>query len=273
MLKRAIFCDESGFSGGHKYYCFGALVMGYQRRGYFAAEMAALRKMHRRLDDEVKWNKCSRSNVEFYLALVEYFFKNPNLSFHCMVVDRSWVDTKAYHDGSLELARRKHFTQFLSNKIVALKAAYPGRKLWTRVYVDQLPYSYRKSGEAIEVIGNRLANKLGSLNDLARDVKPINSVIECDSKRYNGIQLCDLLLGAVSDTWNESSTADHKAEVKRVIARYLGWPGDLRSDTRPEARKFNVWWLTDQFADQRPIDTRPVKLLVPLPPIRRYTRR
>jgi hypothetical protein len=103
-------------------------------------------------------------------------------------------------------------------------------------------------------------------------VKNIEAITECDSKEFEGIQLCDVLLGAVVDTWNEGSTSDHKAALKTHIASYLGW-SDIRSDTRPSERKFNVWWLTDQTHpdQQRPIQTRNVRLVHPLPPRRSYT--
>lgn len=248
--------------------------MGYQRRGDFAADIGRIRNDHGRPDEEVKWNKCSRSSLGFYKALVDYFFKASSLSFHCMVVERAWVKTREHHDGSIDLARRKHFTKFLSNKIVALTRAYPGREIQTRVYVDKIPSSYAKAGEAMEIIGNRMTDQAFGLGAVANEIKRIERITECDSKRYNGIQLCDLLLGAVVDTWNEGSTADHKAELKRHIASYLGW-NDLRSDTRPKERKFNIWWLTDQIKPEqrRPIETRTVSLRHPLPPRRIYVPR
>lgn len=274
VVKRAFFCDESGISGDLKHYGFGALVMGYQRRGEFAAAMARIREEHGRPDEEIKWNKCSRSNAAFYRALVDYFFATSGLAFHCIVVERAWVNTQLYHNGSYDLARRKHFTQFLSNKVAAIARVNPGRQLWTRVYVDKIASSYEKAGEAVEIIGNRTVSKAVSLSSLAQSLKPIDNVIECDSKKYNGIQLSDLLLGAVIDTWNNRSTSDHKTSLKRHIAGYLGWR-DLKSDTTPDQRKFNVWWLTDQInpGQQRPVVTRAVRLVHPLPPVRVYARR
>lgn len=274
LLRRAFFCDESGIAGDLKHYGFGALVMAYQRRGDFAAAIARIRKEHGRPDEEIKWNKCSRSNLAFYKALVDYFFKTSTLAFHCIVVERAWVNTRLFHDGSYDLARRKHFTQFVSNKVAAIGRANPGRRLWTRVYVDKIASSYDKAGEAVEIISNRTVNKAISLGSLAQSLKPIDSVIECDSKKYNGIQLGDLLLGAVVDSWNGGSISEHKATLKHHIAGYVGWR-DLKSDTKPDERKFNVWWLTDQIkqGQQRPVVTRPVSLVHPLPPVRVYARR
>ena len=40
VVRRAIFCDESGISGDHDFYGFGAVIMAYQRRGQFSADVA-----------------------------------------------------------------------------------------------------------------------------------------------------------------------------------------------------------------------------------------
>jgi hypothetical protein len=270
-VERALYCDESGIAGNLKHYGFGALIMGYQRRGEFARSIKKIRSAHRYPDDEVRWNKSSPSNLSLYRALIDYFFSEPGLFFHCIVVERAWVKTRLYHQGSFEVARAKHFTGFLANKVQLMERVHRGRELWTRVYVDEIPSSYAKIGEAIHIISNRAIRKSQPLGTFAKTVQPIDSVIECNSKRYNGIQLSDLLLGAVLDTWNKVSSSGHKATLKKQIAGYLGWP-DLSADTYPTERKFNIWWLTDRFhpEEERPVQARPVNLVHPLPPIRRY---
>lgn len=238
--------------------------MGYQRRGEFAAGITAIRALYSAAD-EIKWNKCSRKNLPFYKGIVDWFFQNGALLFHCMIVARRWVAVHDYHNGSYERAREKHFTKFLTNKVKRVIRENPGRLVSTRVYVDEMPSSYDKVDEVIEIVGNHMINK--SLAGMAEAIPAIDSVYECDSHEYNAIQVADLLLGAVIDTWNDRSTNEAKAALKRHIAGYLGWE-DLKSDTRPTERKFNIWWLTDKVnpGDVRPVHTRPVTLRHPLPP-------
>jgi hypothetical protein len=266
VLRRALFCDESGISGDHDFYGFGVLIMGYQRRGKLSADVDQLRRANGGAADEIKWSKTNRLNFAFYSALVDYFFSQPFLFFHCMVVERAWVNTKLYHKGSFDLARRKHFTQLLSNKIARVKAVHQGRKIEVRVYVDKLPSPYSKASEVMQIIGSRMVDKLTPLGDFAEGVDSINSLTECDSHDYLGIQLADLLLGAVVDSWNQRSTNPYKGKLKSRIASHLGWR-DLRSDTIPAERKFNVWRLTDQIrkGQKRPTKTRTVVLRKPLP--------
>ena len=274
MRRLAFYCDESGIGGDSKHYAFGALIMQYQRRGQFVQEFRDL--VQGRDWGEVKWNKVSDHKLGHYKRLVDYFFQTSWLYFHCIVVERKWVQTRTYHNNSIDLARRKHFTQFLANKVDRITSLDPHRQYEFRVYVDRIASSYKKADEAILIVGNNLvghARATRGLVDAARE-SPIENVIEVDSKDRPEIQLCDVLLGAVTDTWNGASTSKAKAELKAHIANYVGWK-DLRHATYARERKFNVWWLTDKFKSEplRPVKAEPVRLIHPLPLPRVYRRR
>jgi hypothetical protein len=259
IARFAVYCDESGTHDA-RYYGFGSLWMPYQRRGEFAALMKAIRS-RLRYGSEFKWHKVRSENQAEYLELVEMFIAKSWLSFHMLLVEKAWVDL-ALHNGDPDLARQKHFTQFLSNKILRCVRRHEGQDTQFRVYVDHplVGSAYAKAHEASQVIGNHYLQR-------ELDLRPIDKVIPCDSKQRNGIQLCDLLLGAVMDSWNADSESAAKGSVRDRIASHLGWD-DLRADTNPKERKFNIWYL--QHPKQRVVQTRAVLLRNPLPPIRRY---
>jgi hypothetical protein len=265
VRRLAFHCDESGISGGSKHYGFGALIMQYQRRGQFVQEF---RELADPAFGEVKWNKTSDRTLDYYKRLVDYFFRTSWLYFHCIVVERAWVKVREFHGGSYDVARRKHFTRFLASKIKWIVSIDRKRKYDFRVYVDPIASSYDKADEAVREIGNRMVNK--ELVTAAKEAK-IENVFTVDSKERQEIQLCDLLLGALLDSWNEGSSREAKGELKQHIAGYLGWD-DLRHGTYAGERKFNVWWLTDQFKSDadRPVRAKPVKLVHPLPVQRIY---
>lgn len=263
----AIYCDESG-TDGQPYYGFGSLWMADQRRGAFAKAMQGIRTdfPDRYGASEWKWNKVNHHNLRAYEALVEHFFRSHYLAFHCMIVERSWVD-KVFHRGDRDLARRKHLTQFLANKIRKCLESHEGQETLFRVYADH-PFAgsgYAKAHEAAEIVGGRLLAKV------LGDLRPLDRVFPCDSKKRPAIQLCDVLLGAVLDAWNTRSSSAPKAQLRRHIAEHLGW-ADLDGDTMPLVRKFNIWRLLNPRV-RGPSTTRPVSLKYPLPPIRRYSRR
>jgi len=248
-----ISCDESG-TGGARYYGFGSLWMRWQRRGDFARDIRQLREKHSR-HDEIKWQKAhARHNRDFYLDIIDYFFRRPWLAFHCLVVRKGMVD-KSFHDGDYDLARRKHFTKLLTNKIDRSRRAHPERDQGYRVWVDPIASSYQKAHEAVEVIGNNLLGRYGQ--------RPIESVIVRDSKSTPTIQICDLLLGAVMEAWQGQAMSPGKQQVQEAIADCLGWH-DLHADTFKRERKFNIWYFHDGKR-KREAKSREVHLKYPLP--------
>ena len=141
-----ISCDESGF-GGERYYGFGALWMPWDRRGDFLRDVQAIgaeRGVAVGPGHEFKWNRVKSKKLGFYKAVVEYFFRRPYLLFHCIIVERAFVDRQR-HDGGLDEARQKHFTLLLTNKIK--RALNHERKRRFRVWVDPIPSRYRKAHE------------------------------------------------------------------------------------------------------------------------------
>lgn len=72
----------------------------------------------------------------------------------------------------------------------------------------------------------------------------IHSVRTVDSKETPGVQLSDLLIGAVMAARHKEITSRAKHKVITRIASHLGWD-DLTTDTMPGAKKFNIWRFWD----------------------------
>lgn len=254
-IRWLVSCDESG-TGGARYYGFGSLWMKYQRRGDFVRDMRAIWNEHG-YEGECKWTKTnSKKYHAFYRDVIDYFFSREWLAFHCLVINKAIVK-KELHGGSYDLAMRKHYTKLITNKIKACVSAHPKRNHEFRIWVDVLPSSYDRANEVMEIIANReLQLSFGRIG-------LVESVIEKDSKDAVQIQLCDLLLGAVMESWQQKALSDGKLDIQKFIAGYLGWP-DLRSDTKPTERKFNVWFFHDKSRGGREVNTRPVVLKYPL---------
>jgi hypothetical protein len=243
-----VYCDDSGLHGS-THYAFGSFWIPAERRGDFPALVNALRDKHR-MQDEIKWSKVNARYEPFYLDLVEMFFRRPWMMFHCLILQKAYVDKEA-HDGDYDLARRKHFAMLLKTKIQALCAG--GAKKVYHLRVDPLPSRYEKADEAAEKIINASLRK--EIGDPA-----VRTLYTRDSKTTTGIQVADLLLGAVMDDWAGKSTSAPKLSVKRAIAEHLGWP-DLSRDTRPSDWKFNIWTFWDPTkGEERPVKTRLVRL-------------
>lgn len=250
-------CDESGVHGA-RHYGFGSLWMPWQRRGDFFELIRKVRFEHG-YEHEIKWNSVKARFAEAYDDLVELFFKTSWLAFHCLVVEKAVV-RKELHDGDWDEARRKHLEMFLTNKIQTCIKAHPGRELTFRIELDPIASRYDRADEALQVICNNVLAK-------TRGRRAVDSVHTRDSREAVGIQLCDLLLGGVIAAWEGDTNAEAKLDLQQWIAYHLGWR-DLRADTRPDERKFNVWVFFDGSRGARKVTTPDVSLVHPLPPPR-----
>jgi hypothetical protein len=244
-------CDESGVHGARNY-GFGTLWMRWQRRGEFAGMIDALRAKHRFLH-EFKWSKVCPRYIGLYRDLAEAFFKTDWLAFHALVVERAIV-TQA----DIDLARRIHFTKLLTNKIQRCLRSHPRRQQTFRIWVDPIHSRYAKADEAVEVIAN---NVLARVFGMAR---PVDKVLTHDSHDTPSIMMCDVLLGAVMDAWQQKAESAAKQGLAAWIAKHLGWE-DLHSDTQVHERKLNVWVFYDPPRAPRKVTTRSVHLRYPLP--------
>lgn len=255
-----IACDESG-THGVPHYGFGSLWLKWQRRGDFLADYRAIQENHS-FSGECKWSRATRKHyLPFYEELISYFFQRQWLVFHCIVVRKSIVDKEQFHDGDWDLARRKHFTMLLTNNMKKALRRFPNREHEFRVYVDPIASRYSKADEAVEVISNNI------LNQKFRTLDPVKSVITRDSKETPSIQLCDLMLGAVMETWHRKTTNPTKLAIRKCIAKHLGWD-DLDYDTKPSERKFNIWYFHDPLRENRKVISPKVNLLHPYPSAR-----
>lgn len=253
-------CDESGM-GGAKYYGFGSIWMKYQRRGDIWKHLRPVIEKHH-FEGEIKWQKANnRRYTSFYKEVIDFFFDRSWLAFHCLLVRQGYVDRSLHK--SYDEARRKHYGDLITNKVGRIIRSHPGRQCLFRIIVDPIPSQYKKADEVLGIVAN---------NELERDLKtryrPIESVLSRDSKQSITIQLSDLLLGAVLEAWQQKAQSPAKLAIQKHIAEHLGWP-DLRADTHPSERKFNVWYLYNPQGGPREVETRKVALKKPLPITRR----
>jgi hypothetical protein len=246
-----VYCDESGIDGAQKYVGFGSVWLPHERRGNLTALINDCRTRHRYWD-EIKWNKVSSTSAPFYRALIEAFFRTPWIAFHCIIVRKQLIDPERHE--SKDEALLKFFAHFLANKIKRSASLDGDRRYYVRV--DPLPSSYKKAHEAEHnIIASMIKSELGKSFIEALDVR--------DSRGTPGIQLADLLLGATLGHFQDMAKSAHKQSVMNWLAEHLGWK-NLRADTFPTERKFNVWYFYDPRGGPRELSSRGVELKYPL---------
>ncbi|SMB82378.1 Protein of unknown function [Pasteurella testudinis DSM 23072] len=247
-----LFCDESGISG-KPYYAFGSLWIREDHIQEFETAMQALRTKHN-CQDEIKWQAAnSKRYSAFYDEIISYFFQADYLFFNCLSVQLSIVN-KTFHDGDYEVAKQKHFTSLITNKIITSLSRNKMNRFI--IIVDDLPFSYKKADESMHIIANNIIRqKTGVCNAILK-------LSEVDSKQSYGVQLCDLLLGAVLSVYQNDSSAIRKKELAMLVAEHLGWD-HLKYDTFGTEKKFNIWNFYDPTKGPRITQTKGVDLKYP----------
>ena len=84
-----IYCDESCHleHDRQKAMVLGGIWCPYDKRKKIAREIRAIKVQHNLNPKyEIKWNKISKSKLDFFLELVDYFFNNPDLHFRVLVI-------------------------------------------------------------------------------------------------------------------------------------------------------------------------------------------
>ncbi|WP_439291219.1 DUF3800 domain-containing protein [Lonepinella koalarum] len=249
-----LFCDESGISG-KPYYAFGSLWCNEKFVGKLGSEIALLREKHH-CTDEIKWQSAnSKRYAEFYNDLINYFFKSDYLYFNCIIVQLAIVN-KSFHNGNYETAKKKHFNALICNKITYSLSMNKNRRFI--LSVDDLPFSYEKSDESMHIIANNIIRQKTGVENAITELREINS------KQCVGVQLCDLLLGAVLSGYQKDSTSERKQVLSKLIAEYLGWDS-LAYDTLQNEKKFNIWYFYDPTKGPRLVRSKETNLKYPMP--------
>ncbi|MEQ1935030.1 MAG: DUF3800 domain-containing protein [Fimbriimonadaceae bacterium] len=249
-----VYCDESGQTG-KVYYGFGSLWMPWERRGDLTGFVAELRERHR-YKSEIKWNNIAGANEAFYRELIEGFFRRNWLMFHCFIGRKGYIK-KSLHKGGYDEALRKHFALLIRSKIAFFSQG--DRRKAYHIVVDKLPSSYEKADEAAHVIVNhQLKQRIG--------FTPIHNLVTRDSRDAVGIQVADVLLGAIVTDWNQEATASAKKGLRDWVAEHLGWR-HLRADIRHWEWKFNIWYFhADGELKKREASSWTLNLKYPVPP-------
>ena len=192
--------------------------MTYERRGDFQQMWRALHETYH-APSEVKWKKIKKGTLPFFEALIDKFFRRRWLMFHCFLMSKSEVNM-ALHQNDWDLARRKHFTLFLANKI--RRFATPQKRYLIRV--DPIHSRYQKADEAAETI---LSNILGRIPSLKSSgvIDSLQTVVAVARPQFEDLSRTDRTGKLVAEM--AGGRADDGESVLagvRLHALKLGWP-------------------------------------------------
>lgn len=172
---------------------------------------------------EIKWTKVSRSKIEFYKELVDYFFYN-NLNFRAVIArNKKNLDHKKYNNGDYNEWYYKMYYLLLDQMIVPTDNY--------RIFID---IKDTKGGPKVEKLHEILCNnKYDFKREVLEDIKQINS------KESEILQLADLFIGAVGYKNRGLNSGDSKLEIINYIQDKYN--KNLMVSTYKNEMKFNLF--------------------------------
>ena len=221
-----IYCDESNQQSlspekpnQNRYFLIGGLWLPSENRGLFKETIHSIAQTENTFG-EAKWRAVCPSKLPFYLKLVDFFFEQGNdLQFRCIVIDTHKIDLEKYHNADQELGYYKFCYQLMKNWIEDFNSY--------SIFVD---YKTIRDPSRLTVLKDYLlkANLLAQIKNL--QALPSNEVVL--------LQLADVLLGAVSAKFNQSTASQAKLAVIESIEQHLTHPIVATSRS---VRKFNIF--------------------------------
>jgi len=179
-----VYCDESGhLENDHQsVMLLGGIWCPKSDVQRISAKIREIKARHS-ARGELKWTKVSRAKQSFYIDLVNYFFKTPQLHFRALVVsDKSKLNHNYFNQGSHDTFYYKMYYSMLKTILNPQNRYY--------IYLDiKDTRSQSKVNELKEVLCN-------NVYDFTKQM--IVNIQHIRSYESELLQIADLLIGAVS---------------------------------------------------------------------------
>ena len=172
---------------------------------------------------ELKWNKVSKSKIEYYKDVINYFFDDDDLQFRVLVVsNKTDIDYKKFN--------HTHDTFYYKMYFGMLKAILNPENSH-HIYID---IKDTKSKEKVHKLEQVLRN---DKYDYSKEI--IKKVQQVRSHEVEILQLTDLLVGATAYVNRGLANSKAKNELINLIKHRSKY--SLTKSTLLKERKFNVF--------------------------------
>ena len=172
---------------------------------------------------ELKWNKVSKSKIEYYKDVINYFFDDDDLQFRVLVVSNKT-------DIDYEKFNHTHDTFYYKMYFGMLKAILNPENSH-HIYID---IKDTKSKEKVHKLEQVLRN---DKYDYSKEI--IKKVQQVRSHEVEILQLADLLVGATAYVNRGLANSKAKKELINLIKHRSKY--SLTKSTLLKERKFNVF--------------------------------
>ena len=172
---------------------------------------------------EIKWNKVSKGQLNFYMDVINYFFDNSDLHFRVLVIPDK-------HELNHEAFNQSHDTFYYKMYFNMLKTLFEPDCEYN-IYIDiKDTRGQRKVEKLHEVLCN---NHYDFNREMIRKVQQVRS------EEIELIALADLLIGAISYLHRGKNTSEAKLKLIERIKARSGY--NLTASTLYRENKFNIF--------------------------------
>ena len=221
-----IYCDESCHleHDGESAMTRGGIWCPYDRKDEIFHRIREIKEEHGLSKNfEIKWNKVSPGQLDFYMDIVNYFFDNSDLHFRVLVIPNK---QELKHD----LFCQTHDDFYYKMYFNMLKTLFEPRCEYN-IYIDiKDTQGQRKVEKLHEVLCN-------NHYDFNRNM--IQKVQQVRSEEVELIALADLLIGAISYIHRNKNTSKAKLKLIDRIKVRSGY--SLMTSTLYRENKFNIF--------------------------------
>lgn len=228
MEKYNIYCDETCHleHDGQKVMVIGGIKCPIDFRKRVCEDIYAIKKQYGIPQyAEIKWNKVSICNIDYFKEIVDYFFENDKLQFRAVIVDKTKLNHDEFDQTHDEFYYKMYF-HCLSGLVSTQYENY--------IYLD------KKDTKGTYRI-RRLKYYLSQKNH-DYDQEKIKRIQCVNSRELPILQMADLLIGAIGyrnrDMDNRSSA---KVELVNHIVEKSRY--SLTKSTFLSEQKFNLFFI------------------------------
>ena len=220
-MEYVAFGDESGTTGSDRCYGIGLLCVRKDTLHIFNERVQKLKDKYG-IVGELKWSKIKNSagQANICIELLAMVLKN-SCCFHSIIVAKNMYN---------------NWPMLVKNVAKQIKSD-------VEVIIDQKIDKYKKNDEVTGIIANRMLARAG-IKTL------VKSVTMHDSKHHLGLQVVDILTGAVNSGYMKYLNPRLELSVAKELAfermaALLGWDV-FHYDTFPN-KDFNIWHFPQEM--------------------------
>lgn len=233
-----IYCDESCPLEYESTTLLGAIGCSYESKEIIVKELRSIKnKYFINSRYETKWVKVSKSKLEYYKELINYFYNNDDIRIRILVAkNKENLNNDKYNNGDYQEWYYKMY-YYLLDKFIDCNYDY------YMLYDEKDKYTTYKMNKVKDIIKTKK-----SFNDPEHfnfKIKQINS------KESELMQLLDVIMGAVGYK-NRGFLKKEKGETKKEIVNYIEevFNKSISETTSPFESKFNIFIWSPRKEDK-----------------------